>query len=350
MANIREALKLGGAFVGVIVGAGFASGQEIMQFFTAFGTVGFAGAIVASALFVLLAMILSSLGQQLGGQSHKPVIDRIGGRWLGRPIDWMISFFMFAIVVVMFSGAGALLEQLSGLPRLWGSIATTVATVLIVCLDVRKVIAFIGVLTVPLLAAVTIVAAWSIVSGHADLAVLNEAAAAQPRGAGNWLVAALLYVSYNIVAGAPFLAILGGRSVDRSTAWLGGVLGGALLGLLILVIGGAMFVKIDQLGDVDMPMLALASQISPWVGALMGLVVFAMILNTAVGMLYAFSARVMTPGTRGFRIGTAVVGLAAFAFSFVGFIKLVGTVYPFFGYLGFVLMACTLLAWWRQRR
>ena len=34
---IRETLKIAFAFVGVIVGAGFASGQEVMQYFVGFG-------------------------------------------------------------------------------------------------------------------------------------------------------------------------------------------------------------------------------------------------------------------------------------------------------------------------
>ncbi|MDO5103426.1 MAG: hypothetical protein Q4D91_11105 [Lautropia sp.] len=111
-----------------------------------------------------------------------------------------------------------------------------------------------------------------------------------------------------------------------------------------------MFAQVDQLGGVDLPMLKLASMLSPWVGGLMGLVIFAMILNTAVGMLYSFSARLFSGSVRRFRIGVLLSGVAAFLLSFVGFIALVGTVYPFFGYLGFVLMACTLVAWWRIRR
>ncbi|MDO4683521.1 MAG: hypothetical protein Q4B17_12160 [Lautropia sp.] len=350
MKHLKEAAQIGGAFVGVIVGAGFASGQEIMQFFTSFGTSGQVGALISSALFVFLAMALSSLGKHCGGDSHKEVITLMGGRYLGVAIDLMITFFMFAIVVVMFSGAGALLEQLLGLPRLWGSVLTMVATVLIVCLDVRQVIAIIGVLTAPLLLAVAVVAGWSIVNGNTDQLILDQAAAAQPRGADSWFVASLLYVSYNIVAGAPFLAILGSRSSDQQAAHWGGVLGGLLLGLLMLVIAGGMFAQVDHLGGVDLPMLKLASMVSPWVGGLMGLVIFGMILNTAVGMLYSFSVRLFSGSAQRFRVGVVLSGIAAFLLSFVGFIALVGTVYPFFGYLGFVLMACTLVAWWRLKR
>jgi len=350
MSHFKEVSRIAGAFVGVIVGAGFASGQEIMQFFTSFGALGLLGACISSALFVFLAMALATLGQQHAAPSHKRVIHAICGKYLGIFIDALITFFMFAITVVMLAGAGALLEQLAGIPHLWGSAAVTVLTVTIVCLDVRKVIGFIGSITPLLILMVVIVGAAAIGGRDASLDTLEAAAATQPRGAANWLIAALLYVSYNVVAGAPFLVIMGGQALDRKTALWGGMLGGALLGVLMLLIAGSMLAQVDKLGGVAMPMLLMASQLSPLLGVAMGVAIFGMILNTAVGVLYSFSARVLEPGSARFRWGTIAAGILAFLGSLVGFIELVGTVYPFFGYLGFILMVCTLLGWLRSGR
>ena len=350
MANLKEVFRISGAFVGVIVGAGFASGQEIMQFFTSFGMLGLAGVALSSALFIFLAMALATLGQLHASTSHKGVIHAICGRHLGLFVDALITFFMFAIAVVMLAGGGALLEQLAGIPQLWGSATVTILTVAIVCLDIRKVIGFIGSITPLLALMVIIVSIWAVMGRAADYETLQAAAAQQPRSAGNWLIAALLYVSYNIVAGAPFLVIMGGQALDRKTALWGGVIGGVLLGLLMLLIAGGMFARVNELGGVAMPMLLMASQLSPTVGIFVGVAIFGMILNTAVGVLYSFSARVMEPGTARFRWGTIVAGVLAFLGSLVGFIQLVGTVYPFFGYLGFILMICTLLGWWQARK
>lgn len=350
MSSFKEIIRIAGAFVGVIVGAGFASGQEIMQFFTSFGVMGLVGAALSSALFIFLAMALATLGQHHVAVSHKGVIHAICGRYLGMFVDAMITFFMFAIAVVMVAGGGALLEQLAGIPRLWGSAGVTVLTVAIVCLDIRKVIGFIGSITPLLALMVIIVSAVAFANSDADLATLQAAAAEQPRGAANWFIAALLYVSYNIVAGAPFLVIMGGQALDRKTALWGGLIGGALLGALMLLIAGGMLMQVDHLGGVAMPMLLMATQMSPFLGIVMGIAIFGMILNTAVGVLYSFSARVLEPDTPRFRWGTVIAGILAFLGSLIGFIQLVGTVYPFFGYLGFILIACTVLGWMRIRR
>ncbi len=37
---MKDVLKIAGAFVGFLVGAGFASGQELLQFFVSFGVWG----------------------------------------------------------------------------------------------------------------------------------------------------------------------------------------------------------------------------------------------------------------------------------------------------------------------
>ena len=47
--------------------------------------------------------------------------------------------------------------------------------------------------------------------------MLLVAAQQQPRGS-QWLVAAFLYVSHNIVAGMPFLVIMGGQASSRRNA------------------------------------------------------------------------------------------------------------------------------------
>ena len=62
---MRKILKMGSAFIGIIVGAGFASGQEILQYFTSFGMLGIAGAIVSTALFAYLGMALTRIGSRM---------------------------------------------------------------------------------------------------------------------------------------------------------------------------------------------------------------------------------------------------------------------------------------------
>lgn len=350
MSDFKNIIRIASAMVGVVVGAGFASGQETMQFFSSFGYIGLLGAIISGVLFALLGTALGDISQIKVSDSYKEGIYFICGKYLGVLFDIAITFFMFAIAVVMFAGGGSLLEQQWGIPAHVGSIAVIVITVLLVSMRVEKIITFIGSVTPILVVMVIVVVIYAAFTQSASIDELNEAAKSTPRGASNWLIAALLYVSYNIVVGGPFLMIAGGVATSRRNAVLGGLLGGVILGILILLIGAGVFARINDVGSVALPTLQIATEASPALGFIMAVVIFMMILNTAVGVLYAFLARILRPETMSFKVGAAASGAIGYAGSKVGFIALVGTVYPFFGYLGFVLIAAILIAWIRIRK
>ncbi|MGO3133191.1 MAG: YkvI family membrane protein [Alcaligenes sp.] len=350
MSNIKNILGIAMAFVGVVVGAGFASGQEILQFFSSFGYWGLLGGVVSGLCFTVLGMAVGELSQVSVSHSFKEGLYLICGPRLGVVVDIMITFFMYAIAVVMFAGGGSLLEQQWGVPAEYGSMAVMVITVLIVFLRVDRVMAFIGSITPILVLMVIFLCVYSWNTRDLPLQELDVIAQTKPQGARHWLMGSLLYVSYNMVVGAPFLMIAGAQATSRRNALLGGLVGGLLLGFLIVLISAGVFGRIDTIGSAALPMLMLASEQSKLLGTIMSVVIFAMILTTSVGVLYSFSARILPPNTRKFNIGTAIAGVLGLVGAKIGFINLVGTVYPFFGYLGFVLMAWILIAWYRLRR
>lgn len=346
---MKKSIQIAGAFIGLIVGAGFASGQEILQFFTSFGWMGIIGTVIATLLFSFLGMNLTQLGSRLQTNSHKDVIYHICGRYLGIAVDVIITFFLFGVAVVMIAGAGSIFQQQFGIQPIVGSVLMAAFAILTVCLNIQNVIKLMGVFTPILLLLVLIVAGVSFAGMDQSFSEIQKVADTQSPAASNWALGGLLYVSYNIAAGAAMLAVMGGTVKDEKTAGMGGILGGLGLGLLILLINLAMLTQIDKVAGADMPMLSLANEVSPFLGVLMSIVLLGMIYNTAVGMLYAFSARVVKAEHPQFKTVAIVSGVAAFGASFVGFITLVGTVYPVMGYLGFTLIAAIIVSWARGK-
>lgn len=146
------------------------------------------------------------------------------------------------------------------------------------------------------------------------------------------------------------MTVMGGTVKDAKIAARGGIIGGVGLGILILLINVSMLTQLKEIAAVPMPMLVLANNISPLIGGLMSIILLGMIYNTAVGMLYAFTARIVKPDSAKFKASVGAFGAIAFASSFVGFVTLVGTVYPVMGYLGFTLIAAIVIAWVRKRK
>lgn len=347
---MKKSIHIGGAFIGLIVGAGFASGQEILQFFTSFGWPGIIGSAVATFLFAFLGMNLTQLGCRLQTKSHKQVIYHICGKYIGLAVDIIMTFFLFGVTVVMFAGAGSIFEQQFGVPGIVGNIILSFITIMVVCLNIEKVISAMGLVTPFLILAVIVIAIYSLLTMDGTFAQMKEVAHSQKPAASHWLLGAFLYVSYNIAAGAAMLAVMGGAATDEKTAGIGGMIGGIGLGALIFFINIGMFAKLDTVSGADMPMLYLANEISLIFGGIMSIVLLGMIFNTAVGMLYSFTARISPIDTPRFKTLVVACGIAAFAASFVGFTTLVGTVYPVMGYLGFTLIAAIIIAWFRWNK
>ena len=187
---MKEQLKIAGAFIGVIVGAGFASGRELLLFFVNFGLWGLIGTLVSAALFTFLGMALAGLGNRLRATSHKDVVHAICGRYLGVFVDLLITFFMFGVTVVMLAGGGALLEQQFGIPALTGSVLVTLLVVAVVCLDVQKVIMLIGAVTPFLILAATAIALYAVFTRDLSFTALDQVASQQEAGASHGLLGA----------------------------------------------------------------------------------------------------------------------------------------------------------------
>lgn len=62
--HVRPAkvFQFAGTLVGTLIGSGFASGQEVMQFFTSYGIPGIAGSLVTTALFAVLGAVFMNYG------------------------------------------------------------------------------------------------------------------------------------------------------------------------------------------------------------------------------------------------------------------------------------------------
>ena len=321
-----------GAVVACLIGAGFASGQEVLQFFTVYGLVrGLCGAALACALLGGAAAAMLSDAGQGGG------FTRWCGPRLGRLLGWASPAVLFGVYTVMLAGAGALLQSGFGLPAAAGR-AGMCAAVLV------TVLAGLGRMTDILGRAGPLIAAFVAAAG---VGALLRGPTGQPLPAlpappaRSWWAAALVYAGYNLYLLAPFLQALAGRlpgqKPARRAAWLGCGIFGAALALMHL----AFCLAPESLAD-PAPTVALVRGLWPWAAAAAVPVLLAGVYTTAAPLLFGICGAL--PG-RLARSRTAVlaVGLAGLAGSALPFGRLVGALYPAIGWLGLILAAGVLL-------
>lgn len=345
---MKKSINLAGAFVGIIVGAGFGSGQEVMQFFTNFGIYSLPAVLIAMIAFAFIGMQIAQLGSHIQSTSHKDIIQLICGRYIGTAVDFILSFFLFGVAVIMIAGAGSVVEQQFGIPSQIGAIAMTFLTIITLLLKIDRIISIISLITPLLLVIMIIIAGYSIYNADTSLIEIKNYTNIEEAAASNWILSSLLYVSFNIAVGFSMLSLMGGRLKNKKEAAKGGILGGILLGVLLMLINGGMLTDMKNAQGIEMPTLYLANNITPILGYALSFVLLAMIYNTCVGMLYAFTARFVPADTPSFKVSVAIIGTVAYFSSYVGFSNLVGSVYPIMGYVGFVLLGAVILSWIRS--
>ncbi|MDD2058913.1 hypothetical protein N5D52_23295 [Pseudomonas sp. GD03860] len=346
----KQSIQIALAYMSVVIGGGFASGQEVLQFFTGYGLIGIVGTLVSGVLFAFLGMQIARMSSQMQANSHKEVLYRLFGSRVGLIVDVVLSFFLYGVGVVMLAGSGSIFAQEYDMPPLFGGVLMTVLVIATLCLNVKRIINLISAVMPFLLAMVLIITTYSIFNYNASVETLDAVARENNETVtGNWFVGALLYASFNIAVGFPMLAVIGGMTKQPKAAAVGGILGGLGLGALILLLNIGLFANINQLQGIEMPSLALSARISPLLAVVMSIALVCMIYSTAVGMFFAFSARFAKPDSRRFKVVSAVTVCVGLALSLGGFSKLVGTVYPLLGYVGFALILAIGFSWVRSR-
>lgn len=343
----ESSFKVAAVYIGTVVGAGFASGQEVLQFFGYFGLWGLAGLAVATALLVYFGYATMSLGHRLGSSSYRPVIRMAGGRWAGNAVDAVITFFLFGVLTIMAAGAGALFAEQFGLPSWTGSTLMVAVSLVTVLLGFGGVISAISIFVPFLLAAIGGVSFYTLATKWPALVANTDWSAPARAAVDFWPLAALNYVSYNMVLAVAVLAPLGAvaapQAIRRGAVW-----GGLGLGLGATAIFLSTLAGVPQAAAFEIPMVFSARSISPWVGTVYGVVLLAEIYTTAVGGLYGFVSRLADPQGPRFRLVAVAASLAGLAAAQVGFSRMVGTVFPAVGYAGFLLLGSLAYAHLRE--
>ncbi|WP_312832180.1 YkvI family membrane protein [Sedimentibacter saalensis] len=334
-------LKVAATYIGTVVGAGFATGQELLQFFSKFGAMGLAGLLISALMFILFGYIIMDLGKKLNARSHVEIILYSSGNQIGKVIDYIITIFLFGSFSAMIAGTGALFTQQLNLPGVVGNILMAVLTALTVLTGINGVINSISFVVPFLLAAVIGTSVFSIINTPPDIA---HAAINTGRNVlmNNWFLASVLYVSYNIILSIAVLGPLGASAQNKKAIRNGSILGGLGLGMGSVMIYFALSGSASEIAGLEVPMIYVAGKISYFAQIIYALVLTAEVYTTSVGALYGFAARITDIQTNPFkgRIVVATSTVAALMASQFGFSNLVKYWYPVEGYCGIILLVC----------
>jgi uncharacterized membrane protein YkvI len=143
-------MKIASIYVGTVIGAGFASGREIIEFFGVYGIKGIFGITISGILFSLIGglLLLKIFNNKISG--FEELICKIFGKKFGLILDNIMTIFLYTGFSVMVAGSGAIFEEELGLSFNLGIIVMIVLSFIVFLFSLEG-LSFINSLLVPLL-------------------------------------------------------------------------------------------------------------------------------------------------------------------------------------------------------
>lgn len=343
--------KLAFSYAGFFLGAGYVSGQELLQFFAPFGKDSIPALLISFALFFLFGLATLRL-PQLCGTTHT---DELIVKHQIMPLRTLITIlevvFLFGCAIIMTAGTGALLLQLFGLPHFLGCALFALLVAGISLFGLQGIVAVFSV-SVPLLCVATVAfAAYTLITG--GLPPLPEPVTS----GGNpllafWLISAIAFPAYSSFGSVAILAPLSSfvRS-RRDTIW------GIALGVfLLLVIGCSVLLSMYGMPaslSEELPMLTLASSIHPILGYVYGFLLLCAMFGASLSSMVAVLETVchrMPVVVRHRKVSIFIACFLMFLASLFGFGDLISVIYPAYGYIGFVCMTALVFHYLGAKR
>ncbi|MDU6063928.1 MAG: hypothetical protein E6Y75_02245 [Anaerococcus sp.] len=336
------------AYVGVLTGAGLASGQELMQYFISFGKAGLFGLAAIGILHILVGGIILQLGSHYLAESHIDVLEEVSNKYMTKFMDYALIINCFLMGFVMIAGAGSNLNQQFGFKPWVGSLICTILIIVIGMLDFEKVTKVIGAFTPLIIFFAIIGGIFTFVTIKPDWQSLDQIGKTVASPLPNIALSTLNYFGLCMISGISMAFVLGGSKTDSAEAGLGGMLGGLMVAILTGLVGFTLFFNLPQIKDADIPMQVVLQNVRPALGLIMSLIIFGMIFNSSISLFYS-AARRFSDTENKFRRNLIIFTLMGFGLSFLGFKKLMSILYPILGYLGLILTIILVIAWFRER-
>ncbi|NMO95350.1 YkvI family membrane protein [Paenibacillus lemnae] len=316
-------------YIGTIVGAGFATGREILQFFTQYGYLAVFTILLSTLLFILLGAKMMTLSRQIGAASYEDLNKHLFGERLGSIISLIMLVILIGVNSIMLAGAGSVFMENLNFHYQTGLLLTIIGTYLILRKGMTSIL-YMNSLVVPMMLALSLLIVsksihlpgadrfWTMSSDHSLPSV--------------WL-APLLYTAFNLVMAMPVLVPLGSRTGSERTVRWGGILGGAGIGFMLMCAHFAMSAKMPGISQFEIPMGSIASQLGWLVQIIYILLIFLEIFSTFVANMYGITLQLQQRTSMNPRLITLGIMTACYVFSQFGFSSLLSILYPLFGAL-----------------
>ena len=320
-----QILKVVFVIIGTLIGAGFASGQEVYAFFFSFGLKGLLGIIISSILIGIIIYKTLKIVTEKNVDNYKKFLDYfIKNETVKNIINTTINIFILLSFYIMIAGFGAYLQQEYEINSIIGSTILGILCYFLFKTNVNGIIKINEILIPILIAVVTIIGI-----------ITNIKYYITTQNTKSWLITGILYASYNCVLLIPVLITMK-EFIKKKTdiKYIAYIVTTIVIILLSTVY--MLLINIDvDINKLEMPAVYAINRICPIMKNIYGVIILISIFTTAISLGISFINNISKNKKQFSKIGLLICS-TAILFSKIGFANLVNLLYPILGMLGLV--------------
>mgnify|MGYP004646244037 FL=1 len=323
---MKEVFTITLVIIGALIGAGFASGQEIYSFFYSYGCVGLIGIVVTCSLSSLIIYKTLKIICENDIENYNEFLNKfIKNDKITKLINVVLNILLLVTFYIMIAGFGAYFEQELGINSIIGSSILAILTAIVFFTSVKGVLKVSEVVVPLLLIFIVLIGGTNLLTINIDNNLLVT-----KRG---WLLSSIVYCSYNIILLIPTLISIKNQITKQSNIKYISILCGILMTSMSSLIY-MLLIKCDiDMKLLEMPVVYVITNFFPKYKIIYAFIILASIFTTAISLGIGFLQN-MCKNKGSYPQFVAFMCITSLLISKIGFSKLVNLLYPFFGYIG----------------
>ena len=313
--------------IGALIGAGFASGQELYSFFYIYGIKGIYGIVVMSLLITILIYKILKIIYIKNINNYDEFLGiYLKNKNITKIINVILNILLLVTFYIMIAGFGAYFEQEIGVPQIIGSLV-----LIIMCFGVFQT-SVEGVLKVSKYLVPILIFSVFLIGGinifKIDFENINL-----PISEKNWLLSSIAYCSYNIILLIPVLISLKEKIQSETEIKYISIITG-IFTLILSVIIYTLLIKIDvDISKLEMPVVYMIRTFYKEFKTLYAFIILTSIFTTAISIGTGLLQNLNKKG-KSYAQFVIFMCITSLIISNFGFSNLVKNIYPIFGYIG----------------
>lgn len=330
---MKNILKVVFVIIGTMIGAGFASGQEVYLFFFSYGIEGLIGILISSLIIGFVIYKTFQIVDKYGVNTYKEFLDILiqKNSKLKPIINTVINMFILITFFIMVAGFGAYFEQELGINSLMGSSILAIVTFAIFMTSVKGVVKA-NELLVPILIGFLVIIG---IINLKEVPILELGKYIVRTNHNSFILSSVLYGSYNSILLIPVLLTLKNYIQDNKQISKIAVISSIIIILLSIVVF-LLLVRVDvDITKIEMPAVYVVSHMFKILKYIYGFIILGSIFTTTISLGTSFLQNI-TKNKKSYTQIAAIMCITSILISKIGFSNLVSLLYPVFGYLGLV--------------